>query len=192
VAWFWPFNTDRGEQGELYELDLSPPPMRQPDETHIAYRARLAEPDPRMTMLLQLRDARLRDIEPRRPKPSTEGIILPSIDQVMGKNIGRRVARIAKLRSALAARDDAVGVAPPQSGSVRAGDIDKLIAAGAPGVPAQRWSPHRAGPMEPHAARGHPARRGRPSADVKVASRALRSSSPMKRPYRVGRGGVTV
>jgi hypothetical protein len=131
VGWFWPFNTDRGEQGELYELDLSPPPMRQPDETHIAYRARLAEPDPRMTMLLQLRDARLRDIEPRRPKPSTEGIILPSIDQVMGKNIGRRVARIAKLRSALAARDDAVGVAPPQSGSVRAGDIDKLIAAGA-------------------------------------------------------------
>jgi hypothetical protein len=33
VAWFWPFNTDRGEQGELYELDLSPPPMRQPDES---------------------------------------------------------------------------------------------------------------------------------------------------------------
>jgi hypothetical protein len=71
VAWHWPYTEDgtpdRVEPGEEYEIDLSPK-GRQPGESSFEYRARVDresdEGDPRIKMLLQLRDARLLAFDP--------------------------------------------------------------------------------------------------------------------------------
>jgi hypothetical protein len=75
VAWYWPFTesgeADRVDPGEEYEIDLSPK-GRRPGESSFEYRARVDqecdEGDPRIRMLLQLRDARLLAFDP----PSVE------------------------------------------------------------------------------------------------------------------------